>query len=77
MRYSLEELHIVDAAREAEDWLPEHEEEDDESNLDDYGNPLDGSSLPYCAFPDCGCHGSRLCMAEKGFGVCKKWRNKQ
>ena len=34
--------------------------------VDDYGNPVDGSRLIYCCFPDCGCNGARLCMAEKG-----------
>lgn len=34
--------------------------------VDEYGNPLDGSSLPYCCFPDCGCDGARNCMAESG-----------
>lgn len=35
---------------------------------DDYGNPLDGNSKPYCSFPDCGCDGARCCEAEGGFG---------
>lgn len=34
--------------------------------LDQYGNPLDGSRLINCCFPDCGCDGSRLCQAENG-----------
>lgn len=38
--------------------------------VDDYGNPLEADSscdrLIYCCFPDCGCDGSRLCMAENG-----------
>ena len=34
--------------------------------LDDYDNPVDGSRLINCCFPDCGCDGSRLCQAEKG-----------
>jgi hypothetical protein len=33
---------------------------------DKYGNPVDGDRLIYCCFPDCGCDGARLCMAEKG-----------
>jgi len=33
---------------------------------DKYGNPIDGDRLIYCCFPDCGCDGSRLCMAENG-----------
>ena len=32
---------------------------------DDYGNEIDGE-LIYCCFPDCGCDGSRLCMAKNG-----------
>lgn len=38
--------------------------------FDKYGNPLDGSSLPNCCFPDCGCDGSRNCMAESGANFC-------
>jgi hypothetical protein len=34
--------------------------------VDDYGNPTDGSRLINCCFPDCGCDGERLCMAENG-----------
>jgi hypothetical protein len=43
-----------------------------EQREDDYGNPLteDGElvdgRLIYCTFPDCGCDGERLCMAENG-----------
>ena len=37
-----------------------------EPETDKYGNPLDGDRLIYCCFPDCGCDGSRLCMAENG-----------
>ena len=37
-----------------------------EPAADKYGNPVDGSSLPFCCFPDCGCDGARLCMAESG-----------
>ncbi len=33
---------------------------------DNYGNPIDGDRIIYCCFPDCGCDGSRLCMAENG-----------
>jgi len=39
---------------------------------DDYGNEIteDGeyAQIPfkYCAFPDCGCDGSRLCVATEG-----------
>ena len=39
---------------------------DDETEVDQYGNPVDGSSLPFCCFPDCGCDGARLCMAKSG-----------
>lgn len=75
MNYSAEELEAIDAARRAEDWLPEDEE--DESLLDDYGNPKDGSSMPYCCSPDCGCPETRLCMASNGFGVRKVWNTVQ
>lgn len=34
--------------------------------MDKYGNPIDGDRLIYCCFPDCGCDGARLCMAENG-----------
>jgi hypothetical protein len=34
--------------------------------VDKYGNPIDGERLIYCCFPDCGCDGARLCMAENG-----------
>lgn len=37
-----------------------------DEGYDKYGNPLDGSRLINCCFPDCGCDGSRLCMAENG-----------
>ncbi len=33
---------------------------------DKYGNDIDGDKITYCCFPDCGCDGSRLCMAENG-----------
>lgn len=38
----------------------------DDEECDKYGNPINGDRLIYCCFPDCGCDGSRLCMAEKG-----------
>jgi hypothetical protein len=41
-----------------------------EKGFDKYGNPLDGSRLINCCFPDCGCDGARLCMAEKGPNGC-------
>lgn len=34
--------------------------------VDSYGNPLSGDRIINCCFPDCGCDGARLCMAEKG-----------
>ena len=34
--------------------------------VDSYGNPTDGSALPYCCFPDCGCDGARNCNAQSG-----------
>ena len=43
-------------------------ETDNEDGLDKYGNPLDGNRLINCCFPDCGCDGARLCMAENGAG---------
>lgn len=42
------------------------DEVESEPAVDEYGNPVDGSSLPFCCFPDCGCDGARLCMAESG-----------
>lgn len=44
-------------------------EDDSENTYDKYGNPLDGDRLINCCFPDCGCDGSRLCMAENGPSV--------
>ena len=38
----------------------------DDVEVDSYGNPTDGSRLIYCCYPDCGCDGERLCMAERG-----------
>lgn len=37
-----------------------------EDETDKYGNPISGDHLIYCCFPDCGCDGARLCMAENG-----------
>lgn len=38
-----------------------------ESDFDKYGNPIDGSRLINCCFPDCGCDGSQhYCDAEQG-----------
>ena len=42
----------------------------EESDVDEYGNPLDGDTLPYCCFPDCGCDGARNCSAESGANWC-------
>ncbi len=42
---------------------------DGTGKVDDYGNPLSGDRTIYCCFPDCGCDGARLCMAEKGASV--------
>lgn len=39
---------------------------EDAQEIDKYGNPIDGSSLPFCCFPNCGCDGARNCMAESG-----------
>jgi hypothetical protein len=33
-------------------------------HVDQYGNTE--SRFEHCAFPDCGCDGERLCMAERG-----------
>lgn len=33
---------------------------------DKHGNVTTSGRLVYCSFPDCGCDGARLCMAEKG-----------
>ncbi len=38
----------------------------EEEQVDQYGNPLDGSEMVNCCFPDCGCDGARLCMAKNG-----------
>lgn len=48
-----DDVASIDAANEA-------------AGADRYGNPLDGSRLIYCCFPDCGCDGARLCSAENG-----------
>ncbi len=38
----------------------------DEELTDKYGNPLSGDRTINCCYPDCGCDGARLCMAENG-----------
>lgn len=38
----------------------------DGEEVDQYGNPVSGDRLIFCCFPDCGCDGARLCMAERG-----------
>ena len=32
--------------------------------VNEYGN-TEGQPIDYCQFPDCGCDGARLCMANK------------
>ena len=39
---------------------------DDDENFAAYGNPKNGDRLIYCCFPDCGCDGERLCVADNG-----------
>lgn len=36
------------------------------AELDQYGNPLDGSRVINCCYPDCGCDGAEHCCAENG-----------
>jgi hypothetical protein len=56
-----------EAAREFASGLPDLPTSTQEGEeVDKYGNPTSGDSLPYCCFPDCGCDGARLCMAESG-----------
>ena len=31
----------------------------DPVEVDQYGNPIDGSRTIYCCYPDCGCDGAR------------------
>lgn len=42
------------------------DERDPPEPVDKYGNPLSGDRIINCCFPECGCDGARLCMAEKG-----------
>lgn len=49
----------------------------EELRVDSYGNPIDGSRLIYCCFPDCGCDGARLCMAENGASSCSMAINRE
>lgn len=37
-----------------------------EPKVDSYGNDINGDSIEFCCFPDCGCDGARLCQAENG-----------
>lgn len=48
------------------------DESEDIEELDGYGNPVSGDEIRNCCFPDCGCDGSRLCMAKNGpsFSAC-------
>lgn len=46
--------------------FPESDQEP-EPEVDQYGNPVDGSRFLYCCAPDCGCPDGRLCAAEKGY----------
>jgi len=39
---------------------------DGTGKVDQYGNPFSGNRVINCCFPDCGCDGSRNCMAESG-----------
>lgn len=48
--------------------------EDDEP-VDQHGNPLSGDRIINCPFPECGCDGSRLCMAENGPSRAACWVN--
>lgn len=34
-------------------------------DVDEYGN-TEADPIMFCAFPNCGCDGARLCMAERG-----------
>ena len=52
-----------------DDRIREKGEPEMSETTDNYGNPTDGSRLINCCFPDCGCDGSRLCMAENGASV--------
>lgn len=46
------------------------EDHAEDEGLDSYGNPLDGSEIINCCFPDCGCDGARLCQAKNGASGC-------
>ena len=50
----------------AEELAERADDKADDEPVDDYGNPLSGDRLINCCFPDCGCDGARLCMAENG-----------
>lgn len=44
-------------------------------DLDKYDNPVDGSKIINCCFPDCGCDEARLCMAKNGANYCSRVLN--
>lgn len=43
--------------------------------IDEYGNTE--NALTYCCFPDCGCDGSRLCMAQRGANFASEVLNRE
>lgn len=55
--------------------FPDEVDGGDEEPVDDYGNPLSGDRIINCCFPDCGCDGARLCMAENGASTCALFVN--
>ena len=61
-KYDAEKKYTVPTLTEVVNaWIDPPEEE-----VDDYGNPVSGDRIINCCFPDCGCDGARLCMAENG-----------
>lgn len=50
----------------SEEFLMPSDDETVDEQEDEFGNPINGDRLIYCCFPNCGCDGSRLCMAENG-----------
>jgi hypothetical protein len=71
--YSLSPQSLFDMSRVGQALLYGYNE--DGVEIDRYGNPVDGSALPYCCFPDCGCDGNRNCMAENGPNFASAWLN--